>query len=128
LEDEMKRQTIQTSKAASHKNPIPQAVKIGNILFTSAVTGQDPNTQEIPEDPREQVFLAFENLRAIVEAAGGTMEDVGKVNVWLRDLKLREVVNEAWLKHFPIDRPARMTLQTGVLPGTSIELDALAVF
>lgn len=123
----MKRETIQTSKAASHSNPIPQAVKIGNILFTSAITGQDPNTRKIPEDPREQVFRAFENLKAIVEAAGGTMEDVGKVNVWLKDLKLREVVNEAWVKHFPIDRPARMTLQTGVLPEASIELDAVAV-
>jgi 2-iminobutanoate/2-iminopropanoate deaminase len=123
----MKRETIQTSKAASHRNPIPQAVKIGNMLFTSAITGQDPGTQKIPEDPRAQVFQAFENLKAIVEAAGGTMENVGKVNVWLKDLKLRDVVNEAWIKHFPTDRPARMTLQTGVLPGTSIELDALAV-
>ncbi|MEK7335792.1 MAG: RidA family protein [Candidatus Binatota bacterium] len=123
----MKRETIHTLKAASHKNPIPQAVKIGNILFTSAITGQDPNTLSIPEDPRQQIFQAFENLKAIVEAAGATLDNVGKVNVWLRDFKLRDVVNEAWVKYFPGDKPARMTLQTGLLPEASIELDAVAV-
>lgn len=127
MERNMKRETIHTPNAASHKNPIPQAVKIGNIVLTSAITGQDPATQKIPVDPGEQVFRAFENLKAIVEAAGGTLDNVGKVNVWLKDLKLREVVNEAWLKYFPGDKPARMTLQTGVLPDTLIELDAVVV-
>ena len=123
----MKRETIQTAKAASHKNPIPQAVKIGNILFTSAITGQDPETRRISENPREQVFQAFENLKTIVEAAGGTLDNIGKVNVWLKDFNLRDVVNEAWIKHFPADKPARMILQTGLLPEASIELDAVAV-
>ena len=123
----MKRETIQTAKAVSHKNPIPQAVKIGNILFTSAVLGQDPNTRSIPENPRDQVFQAFENLKAIVEAGGGTLDNIGKVNVWLKDFDLRDFVNEAWVKYFPADKPARMILRTGVMPEALIELDAVAV-
>ncbi len=123
----MKRQIIQTAKAVSHQNPIPQAVKMGNLLFTSAILGQDPSTRRIPANPRDQVFQAFENLKAIVEAAGGTLDNIGKVNVWVKDFDLRDLINEAWVKYFPADKPARMILRTGVMPEASIELDAVAV-
>lgn len=92
-----------------HKNPIPNAAVVGGLLMSGVILGVDPQTGEMPATLEAQCANMFVHLKATVEAAGGTMDDVVKINVWMKDLSARQVVNEEWLKLFPDhdDRPAR---------------------
>jgi 2-iminobutanoate/2-iminopropanoate deaminase len=112
-----------------HQNPIPQAVVVGGIVFTSAIFGEDPETGEIPPDPAPQAELAFAHLRTILAQAGAGPEAVGRLTVFLQDDAHREHVNVEWLKMFPDenDRPARHTVRTDLRRGMLVQLEAIAV-
>jgi 2-iminobutanoate/2-iminopropanoate deaminase len=92
--------------------PIPQATLVGTLLLSSGINGMDPADGSIPEDPETQVALLFDNIRRILEAAGGTLGDVAKCTFFVRDRSLKAVIDEQWLKAFPdpTSRPARHTL------------------
>jgi 2-iminobutanoate/2-iminopropanoate deaminase len=125
-----KRQVIEIPGLVPHgSNPIPTAVKIGNLVFTGSIPGQDPATTTTPDDPAQQIALAFQNMRRIVEAAGGTTEDIAKVEVRLRDLALRELVNAEWVKMFPDphNRPVRHVSRADLMGNTVIQLEMIAV-
>ena len=79
----------------------------------------DPTTGKIPPDLESQVRNVFSNVRRIIEAAGGTTDDILKLNVWMKDKSQRALVNEEWLKMFPDEhsRPARHSLLNPDLPG-----------
>ena len=111
-----KRQTIDLEGFA-HGNPIPVAVKIGNMVYTGAVAGTN-ESGVTPTDVDEQIGQVFKNVQRIVEAAGGTVADIAKLDVKLRDMAHRPIVNKHWLAMFPDehDRPARDAEQ-GDLPG-----------
>lgn len=112
-----------------HRNPIPTAVKIGQMVFSSAIGGHDPETNKSPKEPERQVELAFENIRRVMKAAGGSTDDIAKVTVFLKDMKHRELVNREWLKMFPDeeDRPVRHAIKAD-LPGELIvQLEIVAV-
>lgn len=112
-----------------HKNPIPSAIKIGQFVFSSAIMGQDPESGAIPAEPERQVELAFENIRRVMKAAGGTTDDIAKMTVFLKDMKHREHVNREWLKMFPDEnnRPVRHAIKAD-LPGENIvQLEIIAV-
>jgi 2-iminobutanoate/2-iminopropanoate deaminase len=113
----------------AHQNPIPQAVEIGGLVFTSAIFGEDPETGDLPADPARQAELAFAHLRTILEQAGTGPEAVGKLTVYVSDAAHREHVNHEWLKMFPDDddRPARHTTTTALRRGMLVQLEAIAV-
>jgi 2-iminobutanoate/2-iminopropanoate deaminase len=123
-----RRQVIQVP-GVEHKAPIPAAVRIGDLLFSSAINGRDPRSGEQPDGAREQVELAFQNMAAVVEAAGGTVADIAHVTVFLRDRADRKHVDERWLAMFPdpLDRPARHALPLDRAGGTLVQLEIVAV-
>jgi enamine deaminase RidA (YjgF/YER057c/UK114 family) len=112
-----------------HSNPIPLAVKIGSMVFSGGISGQDPATGKVPSEPEAQIALAFQNMQKIVEAAGGTTGDIAKVVVYLRDMQLRAQVNSEWVKMFPDaeDRPVRHTMPSDSPTNPGIQLEMTAV-
>lgn len=93
----------------AHKFPVPNAARIGPLLVSGSIQGVDARTRELPPDLETQCANMFDNVRAVVEAAGGTTDDIVKVNVFIRDRNQREPLNAAWLRCFPDpdSRPAR---------------------
>ena len=93
----------------AHKFPVPNACRIANIVVSGAIHPTDPTTRVIPDDLAAQCANMFENVKSVIEAAGGTTEDIIKINVFIRDRNNREPLNVAWLRLFPDpeSRPAR---------------------
>ncbi len=112
-----------------HDNPIPAAARIGPFVCSGAITGRDPDTGEMPGTLEEQCLNTFGHLRAIVEAAGATMDDILKVTVLLQDYRDREALNREWLRAFPdpASRPARQAISAQLDGGSLIQCDFLAV-
>ncbi len=112
-----------------HRNPIPTAVKIGQMVFSSAIGGHDPETNSSPKEPERQVELAFENIRRVMKAAGGSTEDIAKMTVFLKDMKHRELVNREWLKMFPDEenRPVRHAIKADLPGDLVVQLEIVAV-
>jgi enamine deaminase RidA (YjgF/YER057c/UK114 family) len=112
-----------------HSNPIPQAVEIGGLVFSSAIFGEDPETGELPDDPARQTELAFRHMRTMLEQAGAGPEHVAKLTVFLSDDANRAHVNREWLQMFPDedDRPARHTVRTDLRRGMLVQLEFIAV-
>jgi len=104
-------------------------VKVGNLLFSSGVMGKDPANGALPNDPARQAELMFRNLRTLLEEAGGSMDDVAHVTVFVKDDAYREHLNREWLKAFPDerDRPARHTLLWNLPGGMLIQCEVVAV-
>ena len=113
----------------SHTNPIPQAVEIGRLVFSSAIFGEDPETGEIPPDPARQAELCFQHVRTILEQAGGTPAQIARMSVYLADDAHREHVNREWLAMFPDDddRPARHTTRADLRRGMLVQVEFVAV-
>src|SRR3712207_5528268 len=113
----------------SHKNPIPAACRIGNLLMSGGIHGFDPATGKVAETIEAQCALMFGHVRAIVEAAGGTTEDIIKMTVWMNDRSLRPALNVEWLKMFPDEhsRPARHTMRGTLEMGMLVQCDITAV-
>ena len=112
-----------------HKNPIPNASLIGNMLVTGVIMGRDTRSETIPDTIEAQCAIMFNHVRAIVEAAGATTDDIIKMNVWLQDPSDRTALNAEWTAMFPDpeNRPAR---QAFPLEGESlvmIQCDFMAV-
>jgi 2-iminobutanoate/2-iminopropanoate deaminase len=103
----------------SHRDPLPMGAKIGNMVYSSVIGGQDPKTNKQVAGTEQQMNQAFENMRALVEQAGGTTKDIGLVWVFLRDKADQPAMIDAWLKMFPKDgdRPARKTIMYDELKG-----------
>ncbi len=111
-----------------HRNPIPTATRVGNMLFTSVIAGRDPVTGEVPDSPAAQAANAFKLLGMILEKAGATPGDVAHVTVFLKDDSARQYVNTAWLQMFPDEhsRPARHTIVLENL-ASHVQIEAVAV-
>lgn len=115
--------------AFPHANPIPAACRIDNMIYSGVIYGRDPQTQQVPDNLDAQCALMFRHVQTIVEAAGGTLEDVIKMTLWMEDKSQRQVVNRHWERIFPDphSRPARHALD-GTFPGTIlIQCDFVAV-
>jgi 2-iminobutanoate/2-iminopropanoate deaminase len=111
-----------------HQNPIPTAARTGNMLYTSVISGRDPDTGKVPESPAEQAVNAFKILRMILDKAGASTGDVAKVTVFLKDNAYREHVNKPWVEMFPDEhsRPARHAIVDPHL-GALLQIEAIAV-
>jgi 2-iminobutanoate/2-iminopropanoate deaminase len=123
------RKTIHTDWAPKAIGPYSQGVKItGNLLLTSGMIPMLPDTGELVDgDIAEQTAQALDNLRAIVEEAGGTMDDIVKTNVYLADINDFVAMNTIYAQYFSDNPPARVCVEVSNLPkGALIEIDAIA--
>jgi 2-iminobutanoate/2-iminopropanoate deaminase len=113
----------------AHGAPIPNGAVVGNMVFSSAISGKDPGTGVIPSDPGEQARAMFRNLRLFMAHAGGTPDDIGYMKVYLREEKYREFVNQAWLEMFPDphDRPARHAIKVELRGELLFQIEVIAV-
>lgn len=110
----MARRTSVNYPGYTHQNPIPNASRIGNVVMSSIMNGTDPGTRNVPPDLASQVTNIFTHIRLCIEAAGGTPDDIIKINFWMKDPSTgRGALNGEWAKMFPDEkaRPARHTLQ-----------------
>lgn len=114
---------------ASHKAPIPAAARVGHVLCTSAISGKDAASGELPSGVEDQARNTFANLRAVLQAGGGSLQDVVKLSVTIKDNAVREAVNAEWLAAFPDphDRPARHIVVQDLQHGMWLQVEAMAV-
>lgn len=112
-----------------HKNPIPAACRIGSMLYSGSIQGTDPATGVYGASIERQCELMFDHVRRIVAAGGGSLADIVKMTVWMRDRGQRAALNAAWLRAFPDpeDRPARHTMKADLDGDKLIECDFVAV-
>lgn len=122
------KKVVFTDKAPKPIGPYSQAVCIDGLLFISGQIPIDPSTgQLITEGFENQVRRVLDNIKAIVEASGGTMEDIVKTTVFLRDISKFQVFNEIYARYFEKDPPARSVVEVRNLPrGIDIEVEAIA--
>jgi len=123
----MKREIIHTSKAPEAIGTYSQAVKVGDVVYMSGQIPLVPETMEVAEgDFSTQVRRVFDNLSAVAEAAGGRLQDVVKLNIFLTDLSHFGTVNEIMADYFEQPYPARAAIGVASLPkGVPVEMDAV---
>jgi len=120
---------INTERAPEPIGPYNQAVKSGHLLYTSGQIPIDPTTGEmVPGGIREQAIQVLENLKAVLEAAGSTVDDTIKTTVFLADMADFPELNTIYAEYFGEDNaPARSTVQVAALPkGALVEIEAIA--
>jgi reactive intermediate/imine deaminase len=124
-----KREIIHTDKAPKAIGTYSQAVKIGDTVYLSGQIPLDPTTMElVPGDMEAQIRRVFDNLKAVAEAAGGSLADVAKLNVFLTDLAHFPLVNKVMADYFKEPYPARAAIGVASLPrGSLVEMDAVMV-
>lgn len=126
----MKKEYIYTDKATAPTAHYSQAVRVDNTVYLAGLCGDDPATGEImgSGDMSIEAKYAMENLVHTVEAAGGTLEDVVKINVFVTDLQTMPAFNEVYKSYFTGKPPARIAMEVkGLAGGACLELDAIAV-
>ena len=124
----MSKTIISTALAPAAIGTYSQAVRVADTVYLSGQIGLDPATMQLVDGIDAQVERVFANLQAVVEAAGGTLADVVKVNVYLTDLANFGKVNEAMARYFAEPFPARAALGVAALPrGALVEADAVMV-
>ena len=123
----MPRQPIATDRAPAAIGPYSQAVRAGNAVYLSGQIPLDPATGElVTGDIAAQARQVFANLRAVCEAAGGSLDDVARVGIYLMDLADFSAVNAVMAEVFAAPYPARSTIQVSGLPrGARVEVDAI---
>jgi enamine deaminase RidA (YjgF/YER057c/UK114 family) len=124
-----RRQTISIPGVPGHRNPIPQGARIDKTVYSSAISGADADSGDLPGDAETQVHNTFRNVKLFVEAAGGDIDDIVRMTVYLRDLETRQFVNDAWLAMFPNEsnRPARYTMQVPIDERYHVQVDLVAM-
>lgn len=125
----MPRTPIHTDHAPAAIGPYSQAVRSGNTVYFSGQIALDPTSGNVVEGGiEEQARRAFDNLRAVAEAAGGSMDDIVRVGLYLTDLSQFAAVNEVMAEYFDAPYPARSTIEVSALPkGVVFEVDAVMV-
>ena len=126
----MSRIPVATDKAPAAIGPYSQAVRCGNLLFLSGQIPLDPATGQLVEgNIGEQTRRVFDNLAAVCAAAGGSLEQVARVGIYLTDLGDFAAVNAAMAEYFQSPYPARSTIEVSGLPrGARVEVDAILAF
>jgi len=125
----MEKQIIKTDLAPQAIGTYSQAVKIDSTVYLSGQIPLVPATMELVEgDTRAQISQVFDNLSAVAKAAGGNLDDVVKLNVFLTDLAHFPLVNEVMAHYFSEPYPARAAIGVASLPkGAAVEMDAIMV-
>lgn len=123
------KKTISTPAAPAAIGTYSQAVATGNLVFLSGQIPLDPATMELVDgDIRAQTERVFDNLAAVADAAGGSLADLVKLNVYLLDLGNFQIVNEVMSERFDEPYPARAAIGVAALPkGAAVEVEAVMV-
>ena len=125
----MTREAINTDKAPQAIGTYSQAVKVGNTVYLSGQIPLVPETMTMVEgDMEANIVRVFENLKAVAEAAGGSLADIAKLNIFLTDLNHFALVNEIMARYFQQPYPARAAIGVASLPKNApVEMDATMV-
>ena len=125
----MSKSVIATDQAPQAIGPYSQAVKAGNTVYLSGQIPLVPGSPDLVEgDVSVQIRQVFDNLKAVATAAGGSLQDVVKLNVYLTDLGHFPTVNEIMTTYFAQPYPARAAIGVAQLPrGAAVEMDAVMV-
>lgn len=121
------KEAVYTAEAPSAIGCYSQAVKAGNMVFLSGQLPMDPTTMQLVEGPMEvKIAQVFDNLKAIAEAAGGRLDDIVKLNVYLLDFAHFQALNNTLAGYFTKPYPARSAVGVASLPkGAEIEIEAV---
>jgi reactive intermediate/imine deaminase len=120
---------INSDQAPKAIGPYSQAIRAGNVIYTSGQIALDPATGALVEgDFTAQAHRVFENLKAVLAAAGATFSNVAKATVYLTDLANFTTLNEIYASYFGATKPARTTVGVAQLPkGGLVEIDLIAI-
>ncbi len=118
---------ISTDRAPAAIGPYSQAIKFGNLLFTSGQIPLNPEGQIVEGGIAEQTHQVFRNLQAVLEEAGATFESVIKATVFIKDMNQFAQVNEIYATYFGDHKPARSTVEVARLPkDVFVEIELIA--
>ncbi len=125
----MEKKVVYTEKAPKPVGPYSQAIIAGDFIFTAGQIPIDPKTNQIVQgDIKEQTRQVLENLKAVLEEAGASFDDVVKVTVYMKDLNEFSAMNEVYSEYFKNSPPARTTVEVSRLPrDVKIEIDLIAL-
>ncbi len=123
----MAREIIHTDKAPKAIGTYSQAVKVGNTVYLSGQIPLVPETMQMVEgDMEANIRRVFDNLKAVAEAAGGSLQDIAKLNIFLLDLGHFALVNQVMADYFKQPYPARAAIGVATLPrGAAVEMDGV---
>lgn len=132
VENEVKSRLTSPPDGPRHGVGMVPGVRAGGFLFFSAIRGRGPGAKEYAPSAEAQARQALDNLRILIEEAGGRLSDVVKVTLYLGDLRDRQEFHQVWMEYFPDDPPARIALQVAdpnASPGSGalFALDVIAV-
>ena len=121
---------IMTENAPKALGPYSQAIMVGNTLYVSGQIPFVPETMTlVSEDIQAQTRQSIENMKAIVNEAGGELSDIVKVNVFVKNIEDFDKINEVYAEYFSEAKPARALVEVARLPrDVKIEIEAIAVF
>ncbi|MEK6373486.1 MAG: RidA family protein [Acidobacteriota bacterium] len=122
-------ETIHSDDAPKAIGPYSQAVKVGNVIYTSGQVSLDPKTgQLVAGDFAAHARQVFDNLAAVLRAGGAEFRNVAKATVYLANLADFEALNAVYAEYFGDHKPARTTVQVAGLPkNAALEVDLIAV-
>jgi 2-iminobutanoate/2-iminopropanoate deaminase len=124
----MSKTIINTENAPAAIGPYSQAVKHGDTIYVSGQLPLNPETKKMDEDVSKQTEQSMNNIKAILQEAGSSMEKVLRCGIFVTDLADFATVNDMYASFFEGDYPARATVQVAALPlGAKVEIDAIAV-
>jgi len=121
-------QEISTNRAPRPVGPFSQAIKANGFIFVAGQTARDPQSGQVIEgDITLQTERVMENLKAILEAAGSSLDRTLKTTVYLKDMDDFEAMGKVYSRYFPSHPPARATVEVARLHGGRVEIELIAV-
>lgn len=124
----MKKEIIQSQEAPAAIGPYSQAVRVGDFVFVSGQLPINSETGAMSENVSEQAIQSLENIKAILNEVGLSVENIVKTTIFLKDMNDFAIVNEVYSKLFIDAYPARSTVQVARLPkDASVEIEAIAI-
>lgn len=124
----MEKIVISTNKAPGAIGPYSQGIKIGELVYTSGQIPVDPATGNVSNDVKEQTRQSLNNVKAILEAAGTTMDKVVKTTVFIKDMNDFANINEVYAEFFTQPYPSRSCVEVARLPkDVKVEIEVIAL-
>jgi reactive intermediate/imine deaminase len=122
------RRVIHTTNAPAAIGTYTQAIQTGNTVYLSGQIGLDPQSMQLVDGIEAQIRRVFDNVKAVCEAADGSLADIAKINIFLIDLANFQLVNQIMGEYFAEPYPARAALGVASLPrGALVEMDGVMV-
>jgi 2-iminobutanoate/2-iminopropanoate deaminase len=119
---------ISTERAPKPVGPFSQAIKANGFVFVAGITARDPKSGQVIEgDITKQTELVMENIKAILAAAGSSLDRTVKTTVYLKDMNDFDAMGKVYSRYFPSHPPARATVEVARLHGGRIEIELIAL-